>query len=84
MTARVLNLGLLKAFSDFKHLVQVGIIFNQEDTLAFLSSRSYFLVISRIILIARFIFRIFRDLKILYPLSNPCKHKRLLLNCSKT
>lgn len=23
MTARVLNLGLLKAFSDFKHLVQV-------------------------------------------------------------
>ena len=24
MTARVLNLGLLKAFSDFKHLVQVG------------------------------------------------------------
>lgn len=25
MTARVLNLGLLKAFSDFKHLVQVTI-----------------------------------------------------------
>ena len=25
MTARVLNLGLLKAFSDFKHLVQVKI-----------------------------------------------------------
>lgn len=24
MTARVLNLGLLKAFSDFKHLVQVA------------------------------------------------------------
>jgi len=26
MTARVLNLGLLKAFSDFKHLVQVYIM----------------------------------------------------------
>lgn len=31
MTARVLNLGLLKAFSDFKHLVQVMII---NDVLA--------------------------------------------------
>lgn len=27
MTARVLNLGLLKAFSDFKHLVQVLLTF---------------------------------------------------------
>lgn len=26
MTARVLNLGLLKAFSDFKHLVQVKLL----------------------------------------------------------
>ncbi|KAL8172346.1 hypothetical protein V2J09_024150 [Rumex salicifolius] len=32
MTARVLNLGLLKAFSDFKHLVQD--ISRSEDTLA--------------------------------------------------
>jgi ubiquitin conjugation factor E4 B len=28
MTARVLNLGLLKAFSDFKHLVQVELRFS--------------------------------------------------------
>ena len=31
MTARVLNLGLLKAFSDFKHLVQVAINHAMED-----------------------------------------------------
>lgn len=36
MTARVLNLGLLKAFSDFKHLVQD--ISRREDTLATLKS----------------------------------------------
>ncbi|KAH9676658.1 putative ubiquitin conjugation factor E4 [Citrus sinensis] len=40
MTARVLNLGLLKAFSDFKHLVQVGNvdISRAEDTLATLKA----------------------------------------------
>ncbi|XP_045811335.1 probable ubiquitin conjugation factor E4 isoform X2 [Trifolium pratense] len=36
MTARVLNLGLLKAFSDFKHLVQD--ISRSEDTLATLKN----------------------------------------------
>ncbi|GAV65721.1 U-box domain-containing protein/Ufd2P_core domain-containing protein [Cephalotus follicularis] len=36
MTARVLNLGLLKAFSDFKHLVQD--ISRSEDTLSTLKS----------------------------------------------
>ncbi|GMJ04118.1 Mutant, snc1 -enhancing 3, r Ubiquitin Fusion Degradation Protein2 [Hibiscus trionum] len=36
MTARVLNLGLLKAFSDFKHLVQD--ISRSEDTLATLKA----------------------------------------------
>ncbi|ESR44490.1 hypothetical protein CICLE_v10010958mg [Citrus x clementina] len=36
MTARVLNLGLLKAFSDFKHLVQD--ISRAEDTLATLKA----------------------------------------------
>ncbi|KAJ0100383.1 hypothetical protein Patl1_21822 [Pistacia atlantica] len=36
MTARVLNLGLLKAFSDFKHLVQD--ISRAEDTLASLKA----------------------------------------------
>lgn len=92
MTARVLNLGLLKAFSDFKHLVQVAINHALVDkrnakyhslnslvkNLCVLFFVFHLFCLMDLFKSSKFLFRIYLGVKIHCPRSKPCRDRGLL------